>query len=564
MTTARILGAAALAMMSLVSGQALAGSLPYGSCEPYSPAYNTPECAKDKPYVTQRTTCAGFQVNLTYPSPTSIPAGVRLAPAVLLHGGGTAAAFDDWHLTQGAGMSHPVNPYQRITDHLALQGMLVMTVIHPNSTQTNQSLVAEEIAKTLTCMAARFEVPKTGGTCPGGCINDLLDKVAWNANNKENLIVVGHSSGGVQALFLPQYYGSAVKGMILIDPAKDLGTQAPPSAISSNTPVVHFYPDWYGPLAKNEPNNIMNLITAATLTGPYVPIGIRDYPCSAQTGCGCNPNQGCHMAHHCNGLGDNPSWMYSNNGYSSPTGHASYCEPNSRWCNAPGYPEHGTTCYANTWCGAWGVGVPQNPNCVLCSKTHTGCNAEFDTCSQLDVCLTGATKPSSTSVVWTNNPGYSSSIIGGEVSSARMLERYVVAYAACLGGTNGSKMQPWVNGRARYHDDFGSGSSCTMNGIPGNATCDTKATQVDCEAAGCFWARNADGGPIIRVNNGEYVNAYGPGITGDTRYYGAASTSVAWNYNATNGSFYERTERLGYTPGSAYFIGCQSGPGYNP
>ncbi len=556
---ARILGSIT-AVVVLMGGarSAQAGALDNPTCEPYSPTYYTPECDPESTYIHRRivdpcgcgadpTGCipgmgTGHDVELTYMSPANLPVGSRIAPVVHLHGGGVEDSFNDTH-------GHGVNPYQMLANHLARKGLVVIQPIEAH-TNADPWIAGEHVASVLTCTAKLFD----SATCGSNCVTDLLDKVAWNDRNKENLIAIGHSAGGVAALYVPQYYGSALKGMILVDPANEAYAANPPSNIATNTPIVHLYPDWYGPLAKNKPNSIINLGTASYVTGQWVPIGIRDYP-------GCNPNTGCHEAHHCNTLGNNIAYNLTY----SDIGHSQHCAYGKSTCYKPGSPYDGWTCdpmwngvtqtVDPNWCANIAGGT-----CQPCTKTRSECGGW---CGRNEVCRGGPTKPLGATWIADHNSAH----WWMNANSGRVTERYVIAYAACLGGTNGSKMQPWVTGRARDYDDSGVGgysgdyNACTKNGVA-DVGCAAHTLRSNCEAAGCHWAYAADG-KVIRLHNGETVTEYNAGTGTDTRYYSSAYTSVPWGYTGS-GAFTERYERLTKTPGSQYYIACQSGPGFSP
>ncbi len=258
----------------------------------------------------------------------------------------------------------------------------------------------------------------------------------------------------------------------MLDAAKATWVANPPTGLSTGTPIIHLYPDWYGPFRESQ-NQLFTLGTNPNVTGPWAPIGIKDM--------NCDPDSGCHNAHHCMTVEDAFSWE---SGY--------------------GNSSHETK--ADSQCRTSGVVPP------------------------------GAT--------WTWGESY------------YIAQRYVVAYASCMGGVVGSYYQSWVNGKDREFDDSGTnGHLCTRDGFV-DATCGSYATKSSCLAApasyGCHWAEGEDGS-VIRINNGQRVTEYGASAD---RYYTSDE-----NYDPQTGAFDERTETLSASPSNAKFIRCSSGHG---
>ncbi len=519
-----------------------------------------------------------IDVDVSYPDPALLTPGTRFAPVVLAHGGGVAPAYKDIHPA-----GHGTNPYQNLAWQLVFKGMIVIQPIDPNlgpngnpfdeqrcggtaggavctsnadcvspaTCQVYVKGIAHRLVDAITCVTRRFDgtIGPTGAprcsTEPQGCVNDLVNKVAWTEANRESLVFIGHSAGGIAGLYFPAMYGSALKGLLLIDPAKDSLTANPPASISTNTPVVHFYPDWYGPMAKSEPNTTIQLGTASsTITGPWVPIGIRDYP-------GCNPDTGCHEANHCSGLGNHNAYLYHSGE------HAPWCGSGFQYCAGGSYD--GLACP---------TGYCPGGTCTLCTKVDPTCPSGT-TCGQHAKCIKGPTKP--TAATWTlhRNPG------GEGTTASSILRRYVLAYAGCLGGFSGAKWQPWVTGRQRDLDDSGAvapdgdTTACLDSSAAPSMACSMYSTWSSCTLNGCYWSRGTDGA-VIRKNNGQLgISAYGPGTSSDPRYGYGPTTAVinqpAWpGWNPVTGAFDEVSERLDTTPGGAKYIACQSGPGFVP
>ncbi len=529
-----------------------------------------------------------MDIELAFPDPATLTSGTRLAPVVLVHGGGVGTAYKDLHPEE-----HPINPYQDLARQLVFKGFVVIQPIDPNigpgttgnpydehrcggspsgalctsSTSCSGGAMctlikgtAHRIMDGVTCMTKRLDgtlnslgVPRCAYE-PGGCISDLMNKVAWNDANRENIIYIGHSAGGIAGLYAPAAYGSALKGLILMDPAKDALTGHPPTSIATATPVVHLYPDWYGPMAMSEKNTTIQLGTSSTaITGPWVPIGVRDFP-------GCNPNTGCHEANHCNGLGNTRSYL--NFGYQDS--HESWHGSGLTYCSGSSYYS-GYICQGSmtSWCTSTGG------SCLApTSGRYTAWCPAGQGCAQAQKCLGGPTKPAG--ATWSFHRSGGSGTTAGKV-----MTRYVLAYAGCLGGISGAKWQPWVTGRQRDLDDSGlpapdgDTTACVTGTRSGSTTCSAFTTYSSCTLAGCYWMRGADG-QIIRKNNGQTgITEYGPGSVTDPRYGYGPRTGVpdqpSWpGWNPTTGAFNEVSERLGTTPSSTNYISCQSGPGFVP
>ncbi len=567
----RILSATVVLVALLGSGAAWAFGTDDPTCADYEYYYGAhpPECDYQSYMVTQQRyvdVCGGTPspmgeglpaIDVEVAMPDLSMTG-RFTPVLFLHGGGVAGAFNDIH---GAG--HDVNPYQNIVRKLVFKGLVVIMPIDPNigpgyypydigSGSTLSHGTAWRAIQAFQCLAKRLDVGNS--LAPGPCQADgdcltgdpLANRLAWNQANKENVVVVGHSFGGVTGLYIPQYYDYALKGLVLIDPAKDIGTGSYPSAVEAGTPVVHFYPDWYGPFAKNEPNPIF-AISSTAVSGPWVPIGIRDYPggpeCTRGMPCYCDPDAGCHESHHCSSFSNTLSYSEYNFYNSS---HGSWCTPTTASCVGGTYD--GALCT-----GPSGVSCTGG-ECVDCPYAKEisvpdlappdGCRAGT-VCGQLTKCLNGNSKPAGATwkAYWH----------GSGASAATVLERYVVAYTACLGGLQGAGLQSYVNGKQRQYDDAGVG------GGPEDmfaCSCPVYTDKPACLWAGCHWAQAMDG-KIIRINNGQFVSEYAAAGTSNPRF--GYSNGVTFD---SNGDFTERTERLSASSSSPYNIACQSGPGF--
>ncbi len=591
----------AVVMLSMTYASA---ALAAGTASPYcgenigdgQGGYYPPECANAPFYeigyqrefrVPKNTSvggCPAHDVIVHMPSGTSPP----WSPLVFLHGGGAGAP--NGNAFAGATVDthgDSVNPYHEIAEGLASSGFVVIQPILGIGPGTMPWDDAANAADALQCIAERSD-PKTctgtSGTRP--CLYSILNNVAWSANYKENIVVVGHSAGAVAGLYLPEKYMTAVKGMIMIDPAKDVYLRQPPmlTMVGTATPVVHFYPDFYGPL-QNASNGLFRLglnnscvggqcvggatpgapcSSSSTMNqcgtgfctdqtgcsstadcpggtcsgprptqGPWVPIGIRDYP-------GCNPDTGCHESHHCTGMSSLPA---------TPTSYGFY------YANEI-VPQH------YPWCGAGVAG---------CTKTGNGQCPAGTYCTATTYCSKNSAL--NQGHTWTrhrslpaNAPDptglYTEAALGSR--SSHVLQRYVQAYAACLGGKrNGNqKAQPWVTGQLRAMNDAGgTGGVCSNTDGVLTPACSAftypGATGGDCTAAGCLWNRRYDpAGPVIRINNGQTVTDY-TSTTG--RFYSAAE-----GFNPATGSFVERQERLGTSPSDPFYLSCSSGPGLVP
>ncbi len=542
---ARVLGLGLMVLASVSASRPAAAAL---TCAHYESLYGTvpPECMSEESTVVHYRLASVCPANdpdlggleVVYPDPATLGVGEKFTPVVLLHGGGVAPGYKDIH---APGQSHWTDAYQDMARRLVLgAGVVVFQPILPNLQSKASVSSAGDIQYAISCVAARV-----ADGCTTGCIPDLVGHVDWGPNNYSKTIYIGHSAGGIAGLWVPEMLQSALRGMILIDPARD-GIMDTPSDMYMSSPLVHIYPDWQGPLKESQ-NELLSLGQSAFVTGPWVPIGLRDYGCSAG-GCNpvttpCDPDAGCHTAHHCTGLGDNEAWNVG------VAGHPAYCADNVASC-----------------------GTDQDNKC----STDPGCVAPFPsqgycpsgtTCGQYTKCTrNGAVNPDYLS--WTFGTG-------GGANSSTIMQRYVVAYAGCMGGVAGGEMQSWVNGKHRSFDDAGTGSQCTKDGFT-DATCGAYSTAATCNAnANCLWAQAMDG-KVIRINNGQAVTEYNHHIR---RWYtaaqgyqatgtcqsgpnaGQACTTDAFcgsGYNCTAGDFVERVEKLSTSAfGGTYPIACQ-------
>ncbi len=476
---------------------------------------------------------AYVDVEVTMPYDTS--PGRKRPAVLLLHGGGVDGGHRDWHSP-----AHPVNPYQELARQLALMSMVVIQPIMPVGPASTPYGDADTATAIVSCFARKTD--KTWCPSKEPCLsgNVLYDALSLTITKMDSLLVVGHSSGGVSALYMPQKLNGtnnpsfALRGLILIDPAKEQYTLSPPQSIAAATPVVHLYPDYYGPL-RNSNNNLFRLgapnscvggtsnglgcvdgtdcpggscTGVAPIKGSWVPIGIRDSPAALASSK--------HDAQHCLGLEGTASWVYN-----PPADHFPYCYP-AQWSG--GYycsklPPNGGTCGGANFCGQDAV-CYSNPNL----KTGTG------------------------NLAW------------GSGTARQILHRYVSSYAACLSADYGSYYQPWVTGSDRATDDSGSATSFCEDGMPPfgaggggnpNPTCSLNTNTLDCWTAGCHWVQ-AEGYKTIRVNNGQVVTDY---TQNTDRWYTAYE-----RYNTPSaGAFTERTEKNSGTPTDPLYVKCQAG-----
>ncbi len=460
--------------------------------------------------------CQTIDVDVFYPNPASLLPGTQFQPIVFQHGGGVANTFCDKHSADNTfpysctSANHYTNPYREIGDQLAFKGSVVMFPIINIGPKSLPWVDGEKINRAVTCLGNRTTTVSGPGGCgevgEPTCMTNLLNRVAWGTSNKENLVFVGHSAGGIAGMYLPQQLGHALKSIILIDPAKDVYTQNPP-VLNGNTPLIHFYPDWYGPLA-NAANGLFGLM--GSTTGTYIPIGVRE-------GTGCNPNNpglsGCHEAHHCTSLDNTYSWV----GGFDAAGHAQFCGPSGN-------------------CVAQSLRQPSSPE-----SPSLACPTASTECGRGTACRHSFPgKPANHT--WS----------GGGGGADKFLARYVISYAACTGALYGPEYQSWVNGRDREIDDAGSntGECRWWDGIF-LSTCVNYWTKSQCQAdINCKWVQGEDG-KAVRINNGQVVTEY---VADPSRTYTAAE-----GYNPTTGQFTERTERLGTT--GQYAIRCHAGNG---
>ncbi len=562
--------------------------------------YEPPECSPDAYYsgyqhVSERVAnvcncpandpgCPVVDVDLHYLD--AYNSDPRWAPALILHGGGGRDHAKDAH-----GHAVSVTGYNLVySGFLEIHPYLPTGIPGSGSTPWSDAAAA---ARAVECVAERTVGTKPGvpGCSTAGklpCLSSfIVNRIAWGPASKENLVVVGHSAGGVAALYLPTYLGTTVKAIIMLDPAKQEYTVMPPMLMMANKPgiVVHLYPDFYGPL-QNSANQLFRLggtntcvgggqciggpnhgatcyamsticgtgptagfctdgmgcssaadCPGGSCTGPaptdgaWVPIGIRDYP-------GCNPDQGCHESTHCSAL--TTGVAYSQETLSEPTRstHHAWCAGDvgcGKTNNSAGvnYCPPGKYCSPQTFCN-------RNPNF---NGGATWKNHRWKDVNNPDVYPTTYT-----------------------ASATRIFARYKKVYAACMGGIRGASAQSWVNGYSRQMNDYGEGDEgyCTAMDGTYNPTCEIYSGGLNanpCIQAGCRFNLGYDMGKVIRINNGEVASrdsAAGYESTSG-RYYTAAE-----GWNATTGSFVERQERLSSTPGTPNYIGCTSGPGVMP
>ncbi len=544
-----------------------------------------------------------INVDLIYPSPATFSATTRLQPIVFQHGGGVGPSFCDKHSGPGllppynCGAGHPTNPYGEIGDYLAQKGAVVMFPILNLGPGTVPYTDSGRMLEAVTCLGKRTNQIPGEGTCNGlTCITDLVNKVAWSINNKQNITFLGHSAGAMAGLYLPQRLGSSLKAMILLDPSKpDYSATAPSGLASYATHVVHIYPDWYGPL-QNSSNQLFRLGLSNTcqggrceggsnpgaLCGPTSPCAGGGYctdgmGCSSNAMCGttwtgtctgpapvagawvplglreigtCKPNEGCHVAQHCTAMSGEYSWL---TGY-EVNGHRNFCNPNRPGNNCAGLAT-----------------PPANAPCSLEFNMSTGVWEQPVECSRDSSCRKGPT----------NNLAQN----WQRASAYHTIRRYIIAYAACMGGTHGTYYQSWVDGKDRQFDDAGLyQTECTRYDGQPDAGCAVNTSRSSCNAnTQCKWAEN-ECGKAIRVNNGVAATEYNADAG---RYYMAGTSGQGYNttgvcqggayngqacssdaacgvgINCTAGDFIERQERLG-PPGSATdprTIRCQAGFG---
>ncbi len=452
--------------------------------------------------------CDSVPVRVELSYPTEPNPGVTYTPAVFMHGGGVDPGYRDIH-EQAFGSSpyeypsHPVNPYQGIVRRLVAKGMVVAQPIFP-STDAPQ-IMANRAAEAVRCMMERMDSDLCVGNSTRPCFTPLVDRVAWKQNGKQEIVYVAHSSGGVAALYMPQQLGYALRGLVLIDPAKDdLWLNNPPETIYSKTPIVHLYPDYYGPLSRNGMNSLMNIGTSSFVTGPWIPLGIRDYPandcnpdvkkcvggptaganCADASTCGGGTCEACHEAHHCLSMGND------NSHEAQSTQCGAWCGAGVKFCGSTAPQAYkGLPCTSDANCGSVGG------SCVTCTKSMgTGCPAG-QVCGQGSKCRENANlKPNTGNQhVWKYHRAN-----GSGASATTILARYVIAYAGCYGAMKGANLQPWITGVQRDRDDVGFGGEpgdpygCVTKSGNWSSYCSSWTSQPICEYQGCFWAKNAE------------------------------------------------------------------------
>ncbi len=502
-------------------------------------------------------TCKTVKVDFIYPVGLN---DAKWAPAVLMHGGGGMAHSADAH-------GHAVAPHYEIAQSLVYAGFAVVAPVL-NITSSSKPYTDATLAHAgLECLLKRTTSSECGPDKSVPCANgDILDRIAWSAASKENVVVLGHSAGAVAGLYLASYLGTAVQGVVMLDPAKQEYLEMPPMLMMANRPthIVHLYPDYYGPL-KNASNQLFRLggtgtcntgycagtstpcssaaacgtggfctqsmgcnsdadcgvgAPAGTCGGPaptlgaWVPIGIKDYGT-------CDPDAGCHESHHCTAV---TRWTAYD--YYPDRSHATYCGSGLANCT------NHARCPANTYCSPQNI-CSTNPDINNSGQTwkhHRSLGADYDA-------------------------------FGYGARSSNLYMRYAKVYAACAGGIRGGSYQTWVNGWARRLNNDGLGGEGVCSDAAGVVTAlcdpfDRNDDPVGCTAAGCIWSQGYDDFKVIRVNNAETVTEY---TTTQGRYYTAFE-----GYNSATGSFIERQERLSSTPGDVNYIGCVSGPGAMP
>ncbi len=519
--------------------------------------------------------CSSHGVTIHYPTGFF---GTKFAPAVFLHGGGTGVPMGKLTGHSDDGHGHSVNAYAEIARSLAHVGFVVIEPILPTSQSTlpygamsGDAYDAANLVQCVAQMTSSATCTPSDGARPCLSKYGLVDTIAWSPNNKENVVIVGHSAGAVASLYLPKIWGSAVKGVIMLDPAKHQYLEQPPTLTmaGTSTPIFHLYPDWYGPF-QNDKNQLFKLgapsscrggvcvggpiagsacsSSSSTTTcgsggyctdqmgctgdgdcpggsctgpaptnGPWVPIGIRDYP-------GCDPDKGCHESHHCSVLTSRPAYDFQ----TSPDGGAHHA-----WCHSA---VPGCTKFGSNFC----------PYGKYCSPSTY--------CSRNGAVNGGHTWTRHRSLDAANAPDAT----GFGARSSSIYQRYVKAIGGCLGGAllGGAKVQPWVTGWARrLNDSGGAGGVCSDKDGQLTLPCSGYSTRSTCDLQACVWNVGFDTGKVIRINDGELVSEY--------------TTTTARNYTAAegwdgSGKFVEREERLGSSPRDPYYISCESGPGLVP
>ncbi len=470
------------------------------------PHYSHPECKTGPANVTgpiefvrYNTPCGrtGLSVDVVYPAlPWSW--GQYAQPIVFQHGGGVQTSFVDSH-------GHPTNPYRDIAERLASKGaVVIMPIFNLYYNTTSPYDASQTLMDIVNCVGeATYQVAGPGGCGESGeppCMYDLIDHVAWGAVGNDNLVVMGHSSGGVAGMYMPQNYMSALKSVIMIDPSRAEWVLMPPMSFS-RTPIVHIYPDYYGP-TQNLANDLFSIGTNNNALGPWVPLGIKELPADE-----CDPDLGCHTAHHCNSMDDSYSWM----------------------------TDYDTAEHIQTVPSASGA-------------TYTG-RENFCRINFANTVATGAS--------WTWG------------RSSFITARYAIAHAACTGAAFGAYYQQWVNGYGRQQDDswlaYSYNGVCRWRYAEFDATvlCHQITNRDECLAASapysgesaCFWIQSEDDS-VLRINNGQVVNDY---AHHEHRQYTANEA-----YNAATGAFTERAERNALWQRSSWYnlghaIKCQSG-----
>ncbi len=463
-----------------------------------------------------------FDLELVYPEPADLAAGEKLAPVVLTHGGGVDPSY--WgnnHITA----SRPLNPYQDLAYNLALgAGMVVVQPVIPDLAGKTPQDSGKIITLALACIGAMTTTGQCGGAGQPMCFNDLLDHVSWGATIREHVILMGHSAGGAASLNAVAELAGSVRALIMLDPAKLMATATLTTDALGSVPVVDLYPDWYGPARYSNNTSLMTIGSSGWHSGPWLPMGMRDYPT-------CNPNTGCHDSFHTSMMSNAPSY-YS----------AWPDEWENAWC-APG-----------ATCGDSSRVVSQCP-----SPRHPG--GQY--CGPMEYHSEKVRQDWGISDQWMS---YNYQNIGAS------FKRYAAAFASCFGGKNGRNSQSWVNGYNRYYDDSNASGGTCVNRLGSTSSACMFYSISTCNAAGCMWAANMDGGKLIRINNGqtninEYYHHANREFSKGSTYQGYNKICVGGTHNGQTcssqadcsggycaGRFNEFSEVWGGT------INCQSGP----
>ncbi len=469
-------------------------------------------------------------IGLEFSYSAQAPYSGKYPPVLLLQGGGTVGAFTDPH-------GDPANPYQELARGLALLSMIAIQpywATGPGSMPWDDADIATQV---LGCVAARTDL-QTCATHKYGCIAELTDRISWGPTNMQNMIIVGHSNGGVVSLYMPEKLDPVggdvgLRAVIMIDPAKDDYLAKVPRSLASNTTLVHIYPDFYGPLRNQVCNDPAKTPckTDNQCTAPYTCSGGNQlFRLGANASCinGTSAGLGCVTNSDCPG--------------GSCTGPAPV---KGNWIplgirDSPGALALGKRdsqhCLALEERSAWNYNQPDPAHYPYANGTKpppSGACPSGSTCGQASVCYAnGALKKNGDPTGWVDG------------TSRNILHRYVMGYAACLSADYGVYYQPWVTGSDRAVDDASGAAFCEVGlrpqgagggGNP-NPICSLNTNVLDCWNANCHWVA-ASSYKAIRINNGTTnVNDYG---SASYRWYGT------YEGIANNGNFNERQERNG-------------------